>query len=111
MDWHTEAVRQIEESLQLRALVAPQDVVVCISTSGNSPNVLRAVEEARSHGAFTVALTGEGGRLREMADLSLCLPSTATPRIQEAHILAGHIICHLVEEALFGGEPRRGECS
>ncbi|MEE9202505.1 MAG: SIS domain-containing protein [Dehalococcoidia bacterium] len=89
---------------QLRAIVAPHDVVVCISTSGNSPSVLRAVEEARSHGAFTVALTGDCGELREKADISLCLPSTATPRIQEAHILAGHIICHLVEEALFGGD-------
>jgi D-sedoheptulose 7-phosphate isomerase len=88
---------------QLRALVTPQDVVVCISTSGSSPSVLRAVEEARSHGALTVALTGECGEMREMADLSLCLPSTVTPRIQETHILAGHIICHLVEEALFGG--------
>jgi D-sedoheptulose 7-phosphate isomerase len=89
---------------QVRGLVTPGDVVIGISTSGRSPNVLLAIEEAKQHGAVTIAFTGEGGKLKEMADYVLSVPSSDTPRIQEAHITAGHIICYLVEEALFGSE-------
>lgn len=89
---------------QLRGLVKKGDVVIGISTSGRSPNVLRGIEDAKSCGAITVAFTGEENELAQMADYALSLPSTDTPRIQEAHITAGHIICYLVEEALFGNE-------
>lgn len=93
---------------QLRGLVAKGDVVVGLSTSGESPNVIRAIDQARERGAVTVAFTGAKGALRNGADLVLSIPSTDTPRIQEAHMLAGHVICSLVEEALFGaGRPDR----
>jgi D-sedoheptulose 7-phosphate isomerase len=87
---------------QVRAFTRAGDVVIGISTSGGSPNVLRGIREAKECGAVTVALTGQGGELATMADLALRIPSRDTPRIQEAHITAGHIICCLVEEALFG---------
>lgn len=89
---------------QLRGLVLKGDVVIGISTSGESPNVLLAMEEAKRCGAITVAFTGQGGRLKGLADYVLSIPSLDTPRIQEAHIIAGHIICYLVEEALFEKE-------
>jgi D-sedoheptulose 7-phosphate isomerase len=87
---------------QVKGLVKQGDVVIGISTSGNSPNVLRGIEEAKRLGATTITLTGRGGRLKELADYVLSVPSVDTPRIQEAHITAGHIICYLVEQALFG---------
>lgn len=78
------------------------DVLFGLSTSGNSKNVLKAFREAKSKGIFTVALTGEsGGQMREIADILLNVPSTDTPRIQESHILIGHILCELIERALF----------
>jgi D-sedoheptulose 7-phosphate isomerase len=89
-------------SRPLSALGNPGDVVVGISTSGNSPNVIKAMEVARAKGMVTVAMTGRVGRLKEMGDFSVCIPSDETPRIQEAHILVGHIICEIVEEALCG---------
>lgn len=89
---------------QLQGLVKEGDVVIGISTSGSSTNVLLAMEEAKRRGAVTVALTGQGGRLKRLADYVLSVPSKDTPRIQEVHITAGHIICHLVEEDLFGDE-------
>lgn len=88
---------------QLQGLMAKGDVVIGISTSGNSANVLLAMEEARRQGVTTIAFAGKGGKLREMSDYVLAIPSSDTPRIQEAHITAGHIICYLVEETLFGG--------
>ena len=88
---------------QLRGLVAKGDVVIGLSTSGASPNVIRAIEEANRQGAITVAFTGAKGKLKESAQHVLSIPSTDTPRIQEAHMLAGHIICGLVEKSLFGG--------
>jgi D-sedoheptulose 7-phosphate isomerase len=93
---------------QLRGLVKKGDIVIGISTSGSSANVLLAIEEANRRGAVTVALTGQGGTLKELAHYVLSVSSTSTPRIQEAHITIGHIICHLVEEELFGqgGIPR-----
>ena len=89
---------------QVRALVSKGDVVIGLSTSGKSPNVIKAIAAAREMGAATVVFTGRKGKLAEIADLALCIPSKDTPRIQEAHITAGHVICYLVEEALFGGK-------
>jgi len=89
---------------QLKGLITEGDVAVGISTGGNSPNVVLAMEEAKRRGAITIALTGKGGgRLKKIAHHALCIPSKDTPRIQEAHITVGHILCYLVEQALFGG--------
>ena len=90
---------------QLRGLIIKGDVVVGISTSGSSPNVIKGMEEAQKHGAITVAFTGQGGRLQEAAQYVLSIPSANTPRIQEAHMVAGHIICYLVEVSLFPENP------
>lgn len=82
------------------------DVFLGISTSGNSPNILRALEAARLKGISTFGLTGKtGGKMRELCDHCLCVPSEDTPRIQEAHILIGHTLCAMVELALFD-DPR-----
>lgn len=86
---------------QVAAMGCLGDVLVAISTSGNSSNILRAVEVARAKGMKVIGMTGtSGGKLKPLCDLCLCVPSTSTPRIQEMHILIGHIICQLVEEAL-----------
>lgn len=78
------------------------DMLVALSTSGNSPNVLAAVRQARQQGMQVLALTGEGGgKLAAEADYLLAVPSTETPRIQEAHIMLGHILCDWVEQQLF----------
>jgi len=88
---------------QMEALGKEGDVAVGISTSGNSRNVLRALEVAKSKSIYTVALTGaSGGRMKEVADCTINIPSEETPRIQECHILTGHIICEIAEEMLFG---------
>ncbi|PKN02316.1 MAG: phosphoheptose isomerase [Elusimicrobia bacterium HGW-Elusimicrobia-1] len=88
-------------SRQLEALLGKGDVVVGISTSGNSPNVVRALEYASSRGAVTVAFSGrEGGRVAEIADIVLRAPSDVTARVQECHILAIHAVCKIVEETL-----------
>jgi len=88
-------------SRQVEALVNEKDVVVGISTSGNSPNVVEAVKMAKIKGAKTIGLTGgNGGKHAEVADLVLIVPSDITPRIQEAHITIGHIVCELVEKEL-----------
>ena len=80
----------------------PGDVLVGISTSGNSRNILNAFIKAKELGVITVALTGEnGGAMKEHADILLNVPSTDTPRIQESHIMIGHIICEIVEATLF----------
>jgi len=89
---------------QVRALARKGDIVVGLSTSGDSVNVIKGIEEARRVGAITLAFTGQAGKLRKIADHALAVPSTSTPRIQEAHITAGHIICYLVEETLFGNK-------
>ncbi|MDR2990344.1 MAG: D-sedoheptulose 7-phosphate isomerase [Burkholderiaceae bacterium] len=87
---------------QVQALGRPGDVFWGISTSGRSPNILRAMATARQNGLFVVGFTGaNGGAMREWADLCVCVPSSTTPKIQEAHILLGHIVCGLVEERLF----------
>ena len=86
---------------QIEALGRPGDVAIGISTSGNSQNVLRAVSVAKELGLHTVALTGcTGGKLMGNVDYCLCVPSNETPRIQECHILIGHIISELVEETI-----------
>ncbi len=78
------------------------DILFAISTSGNSKNIMNAIEEAKKQNMITVGMTGEsGGRMREMCDYMLRVPSNDTPRIQESHILIGHIICQLIEEQLF----------
>jgi D-sedoheptulose 7-phosphate isomerase len=88
---------------QVEALARPGDVVVGISTSGASANVLRAIERARSMGCLTVGLTGaSGGQMEHAVDLCLKVPSDDTPRIQEVHITVGHIICEIVESVIFG---------
>lgn len=84
---------------QIESLVAPQDVLVALSTSGTSPNIVRGVEAGRTRGAFLVALTGEtGGALVSKVDLLLNVPSRDPQRIQEAHITIGHIACSLIEQ-------------
>ena len=86
---------------QVEALCVPGYVVVGISTSGNSKNVCLALEKAREIGAYTVAFTGKnGGGLARVADETLQIPSTETPRIQEGHILCGHMLCDYIEQSL-----------
>jgi D-sedoheptulose 7-phosphate isomerase len=78
------------------------DVLVAISTSGNSPNIVKAVHRAKEIGMLVVGLTGlTGGKLADQCDVLINIPSNDTPRIQESHILVGHIVCELVEKALF----------
>ena len=86
---------------QIEALGAAGDVAIGLSTSGNSENILAAVEEAKKRGIFTVAFTGEsGGKLKGVADLLIAVPSTTTARIQEMHSLLGHILCEGIERDL-----------
>lgn len=88
---------------QVEALAVEGDVVVGISTSGSSPNVLSALRRAREMGCRTVALLGrDGGAIKGLVDTELTIPGQDTPRIQEAHITIIHILCELVEQALFG---------
>ncbi len=85
---------------QVRALGDPGDILIAISTSGNSPNVLRAVETARELKINVVAFAGrDGGKLAPLADVALVIPALRTCRIQEGHITCGHVICRLVDEA------------
>jgi D-sedoheptulose 7-phosphate isomerase len=87
---------------QLEALAKPGDVAVGISTSGNSPNVLQGLAAAKKLGLHRVAFAGcTGGKMRGAADYCICVPSNETPRIQECHILIGHIIAELVEQTIF----------
>jgi len=87
---------------QVEALARPGDVLVAISTSGNSANVIAAVEAANARGVVTLGLLGrDGGRLREMCTHPLIVPSNATERIQEAHITIIHVLCDLLEQMLF----------
>jgi D-sedoheptulose 7-phosphate isomerase len=85
-------------SRQMESLVGPHDIVVALSTSGTSPNIVKAIETGRSRGAFLVALTGEtGGALAGKVDILLDVPSRDPQRIQESHITIGHIVCSLIE--------------
>ncbi len=100
-------------SRQLQANGRRGDVFIGISTSGNSKNVMRAVEACKEMGIVSVALCGSGGRLREVCDHAIAVPSTHTPRIQECHSLIGHIVCGLVEEAIWGQthKPKPGSAA
>lgn len=94
---------------QVQALGRPGDVLLGISTSGSSANVVRAVAAARATGMRTVVLTGAQGRLKELVDVAIVVPSNNTQHIQEAHLTIEHLLCHLVERDLFqarrAGEP------
>lgn len=99
-------------SRQLQAMCAKGDIAIGISTSGNASNVLQAMQVARQMNVVTVGLTGHsGGRLAAAVDYCLRVPSSSTARIQESHILIGHILCEIVEEGLFDASsvpgPRR----
>jgi len=86
---------------ELSAHARPGDILLAISTSGNSPNILRVMETAHKHKVAVIGLTGEsGGKMRAACDLCLCVPSGSTARIQEMHITIAHAICELVEERL-----------
>jgi len=92
---------------QVEALAKEGDVVIGISTSGGSSNVIEAVKTAKEKGAKTVGFTGKkGGKLAELVDFVISVPSDETPRVQESHITILHIICYLVERELFGDESR-----
>lgn len=87
---------------QIENLVTNKDVVIGISTTGNSENVIRGILKAKEAGAKTVAFTGRsGGKLKEITDILLNIPSDNVPRIQEAHITVGHIVCGIVEDQIF----------
>jgi D-sedoheptulose 7-phosphate isomerase len=86
---------------QLEANARHGDIFIGITTSGDSPNVLRAIERCKSLGVTSVGLTGKHGKIQKMCDFLIAVPSSETPRIQEAHITIGHIICGLVESAMF----------
>ena len=93
---------------QVEALVNQGDIVIGISTSGNSPNVIEGLKKAKRLGAVTVAFTGAGGgKLKGNVDFLLDVPSKITPHIQESHIMIGHIICCLVEKELFGDKSEK----
>jgi D-sedoheptulose 7-phosphate isomerase len=87
---------------QVEALGVAGDVLVAISTSGNSPNVVAAIEAARAQGLATIGFTGQGGgRMAALCDVCIRIPSTSTPRIQEGHEVLGHALCALIEATLF----------
>ena len=87
----------------LEGLAKPGDVLVGISTSGNSGNIVKAFEMAKTIGVTTIGFTGQkGGKMKDLGDYLINVPSNTTPRIQESHILVGHIICELVEINIFG---------
>jgi len=94
---------------QIRALGQKGDMAIAISTSGNSANVLRALAVCQELGIRTIGLTGgNGGKMTSLVDHLLCVSATSvTPRIQETHILIGHVICEMVEEVLFGTESNK----
>ena len=92
---------------QVRALVRPGDALWAISTSGNSANILKAAEAARQRGAKVLAMTGRsGGRLKDLADVALCIPADSTPRIQQGHLALLHLLCGLVEDNLADQNPK-----
>jgi D-sedoheptulose 7-phosphate isomerase len=87
---------------QVQALGQPNDLLIGITTSGNSENVVRAMRYAQQHDLRSIALTGgTGGKIAELADVSICIPSASVQHIQESHITVGHVLCYLVERALF----------
>ena len=85
----------------VNAMGKKNDILIGISTSGNSTNIIKAFEAAKGRGMTTVSFTGIGGKIEKFSDYIINVPSTDTPRIQESHIMIGHIICELVEEKIF----------
>lgn len=86
-------------SRQVEALANKNDLLIAISTSGNSPNIIQAIKEAKSKGCQVLGLSGKnGGKMNDICDLNIVVPSSDTPRIQEMHILIGHIICQAVDD-------------
>ena len=94
-------------SKQVKALGKKGDVALGITTSGSSGNVLKALRAAKKLGMTTIALTGEGGKAASLSDIALQIPSRSTPRIQEAHIAVGHILCDLTDTILFKDVGKR----
>jgi D-sedoheptulose 7-phosphate isomerase len=94
---------------QIQALAKPGDVVVGISTSGRSRNVIEGIMAAKKSGAVTVGFTGRGRTFPKLVEYALVIPSTDTPRIQEGYMAAAHIICSLVEQAIFGPAGTAGK--
>jgi D-sedoheptulose 7-phosphate isomerase len=93
---------EVVYSRMVKACGRKGDVLVGITTSGNSKNILQAMEAAKAQGMITVGMTGaSGGKMNDVCDFMLKVPSSDTPRIQESHILIGHIICQLIEENIF----------
>lgn len=88
-------------SRQIQAQGNQDDIFIGISTSGNSKNIVNAVETAKSEGILSIVFCGMGGVLKDIADLSICVPSDSTPHIQECHICIAHIICAIVEKNIF----------
>ena len=87
---------------QIEAHGQPGDILIALSTSGNSENILQGIHQAREQGLWILGLTGQtGGAMLDLCDLCLCAPSEDTPRIQECHIVIGHVLCASVEKALF----------
>ena len=87
----------------IQSIAKEGDILVAISTSGNSKNILNAIEAGRMKGMKIIGMTGsKGGQMKDMVDLLINIPSDDTPRIQESHILTGHIICEIVEQRIFG---------
>lgn len=85
-----------------KAMIQPQDILIGLSTSGNSKNVINAISEANKTGAYTIGFTGEsGGKMKDIVQLLINVPSKDTPRIQESHMMIGHTICQLAEKYLF----------
>lgn len=101
-DYNYEAVY----ARMIHAAGRPGDVLFAISTSGNSPNILKAIEAAKECGMIVVGMTGEsGGQMRDRCDYLLNMPSSDTPRVQECHMLVGHTICELIEGGMFPRTP------
>ena len=99
-------------SRQLEGMGQKGDLFIGISSSGNSQNVINAFKSAKEMGIMTVALVGrDGGEMAQLADISLIVPSNVTARIQESHILVGHIICDIIEKELFGEGVQLGRCA
>ena len=90
-------------SRQIEALAHSNDIVIGISTSGNSKNVIEGFKKAKESGCLTIGFSGKtGGEMRNYSDICFCVPTMDTPRIQEVHIMLGHIICELLEKKLYG---------
>lgn len=90
-------------SRQLEGMGKAGDIFIGISTSGNSLNIIKAFESAKKKNIYTVAFVGrDGGKMAQIADASIIVPSVSTPRIQESHILIGHILCDIIEKEIFG---------